>query len=117
MALGIVSFVLVGLVGLLANGLGAMRDAREDSSTGIIAKKLISEMQQNSLDSLVATSFEPRYFDAEGQEVASTDSMKVYEARSQAALDSESLARIKISILRTGQSSSESIWVSYVSKN
>lgn len=117
LALGIVSFVLVGLLALVANGLAGMRDARDDTSTAMIAKKLISEMQQNSLDNLVSSRFDSRYFDAEGQEVPSTDSLKVYEAQCQAALDSNSLGRITITISKTGQSGSGSVWVSYVAKN
>ena len=71
-ALGIMSFALVGLLGLLPVGVSTFHSAT-DSSTGTqIAQRLINEAQQTDFDQLVASAPTPltfRYFDDQGNEV------------------------------------------------
>lgn len=71
-ALGIMSFALVGLMGLLPVGVSTFHSAT-DSSTGTqIAQRLLNEAQQTDFDQLVAPGPTPltfRYFDDQGNEV------------------------------------------------
>ena len=71
LALGIMSFALVSLIGLLPVGLSTFHDS-VDSSTGTqIAQRLLDEAQQTDFDQLIATAQKPtvRYFDDQGNEL------------------------------------------------
>lgn len=119
-ALGLVSFSIVGLLGLMSAGLGGMQEASKESSSAMIAKKLTAEIQQNSLDQILSASFMERTFDAEGQEVPSSDPLISYRATASASRDTgspESLARIVISIRHHTGVEPPRVWVSYVARN
>ena len=72
LAMGIMSFALVGLMGLLPIGVSTFHNAT-DSSTGTqIAQRLLNEAQQTDFDQLIAAAPTPltfRYFDDQGNEV------------------------------------------------
>ena len=119
-ALGLISFVLVGLLGLMLAGLGVMRDASDESSSVMIAKKLVAEIGQNSLDDILSSTFSDRWFDAEGQEVTATDPFVVYRATASAELNSgspDSLGKIIVSVRHHAGIEPPRIWVSYVARN
>ena len=119
-ALGLISFVLVGLLGLMSAGLGGMRDASDESSSVMIAKKLVAEIGQNSLDDILSSTFSDRWFDAEGQEVTATDPFVVYRATASAELNTgspESLGKIIVSVRHHAGIEPPRIWVSYVARN
>jgi len=119
-ALGLISFVLVGLLGLMSAGLGGMRDASDESSSVMIAKKLVAEIGQNSLDDILSSTFSDRWFDAEGQEVTATDPFVVYRATASAELNSgspDSLGKIIVSVRHHAGIEPPRIWVSYVARN
>jgi uncharacterized protein (TIGR02598 family) len=119
-ALGLISFVLVGLLGLMSAGLGGMRDASDESSSVMIAKKLVAEIGQNSLEDILSSTFSDRWFDAEGQEVTATDPFVVYRATASAELNTgspESLGKIIVSVRHHAGIEPPRIWVSYVARN
>ena len=119
-ALGLISFVLVGLLGLMLAGLGVMRDASDESSSVMIAKKLVAEIGQNSLDDILSSTFPERWFDAEGQEVTATDPFVVYVATASAEPNSgspESLGKIIVSVRHHAGVEPARIWVSFVARN
>jgi uncharacterized protein (TIGR02598 family) len=120
MALGLISFVLIGLLGLMSAGLGGIRSASDESSSVMIAKKLVAEIGQNSLDHILSSTFSDRWFDAEGQEVTATDPLVVYRATASAELNTgspESLGKIIVSVRHHAGVEPPRIWVSYVAKN
>lgn len=124
-ALGVVSFVIVGLLGLMSVGIGGIRNATDDSVSASIGKKMVSEMQQNTLSNLLsAPSFPVRWFNAEGQEVPQTDPFAVYKA--QAVVTNPNLAgissanmigQITINIYRNTETTPSTVWISYAAKN
>lgn len=119
-ALGLISFVLVGLLGLMSAGLGGIRNASDESSSVMIAKKLVAEIGQNSLDDILASTFSDRWFDAEGQEVPATDPFVVYRATASAELNPgppENLGKIIVSVRHHAGVEPPRIWVSYVAGN
>jgi len=76
-ALGLMSFVLVGLVGLMPIGLNTIRDARNDSLRAEIIKSVANTAQQTDF-SLLGTLNGTKYqFDNSGM-LSSTDAL--YEA-------------------------------------
>jgi uncharacterized protein (TIGR02598 family) len=120
MAIGLISFVLVGLLGLMSAGLGGIRNASDESSSAMIAKKLVAEIGQNSLDDILVSTFSDRWFDAEGQEVLETDPFRVYRAKASAELHPglpENLGKIVVSVQHHAGVEPPRIWVSYVAGN
>jgi uncharacterized protein (TIGR02598 family) len=120
MALGLISFVLIGLLGLMSAGLGGIRSASDESSSVMIAKKLVAEIGQNSFDHILTSTFSDRWFDAEGQEVPATDPLVVYRATANTELNTgspETLAKIVVSVQHHAGVEPPRIWVSYVAKN
>jgi len=120
MALGLISFVLVGLLGLMSAGLGGIRNASDESSSVMIAKKLVAEIGQNSLDHILSSTFSARWFDTEGQEVSASDPFVVYRATASAERtpgSPESLGKITVSVQHHAGVEPPRIWVSYVAGN
>lgn len=72
MALGIASFVLISLLGLMTVSLNAGKRAYEDTSVAAIAQTVASEVRTNSFSSLFAQSFD-RYFAYDGVPLPSAD--------------------------------------------
>ena len=130
MALGILSFAIVGLLGLMPVGLQTMRDAIDDSTTSLIARRFIGEYRQNSLDAILAQPISQRSFDFEGQEVAKdSDPMAIYKAKATATLtsgttsssgnlaSSPNLVKVEIIISALNSSSPGRSYVAYVARN
>jgi uncharacterized protein (TIGR02598 family) len=73
MAFGILSFALIGIVGLLPAGLSQFRESMDLTIQSQITQELVSEVQRTGyadLSGLAST----RHFDAEGAGVPDTDS-------------------------------------------
>jgi len=114
MALGLVSFVLVGLLGLMPIGLNTMRDARGDSLRAEIIKSVANTAQQTDF-SLLGTINGTKYqFDANGltnstnaiyEAVLSTGSVSVPTSTSPVTLPG--LASVAIAIHRLANTNSE----------
>lgn len=70
MAIGIVSFAFVGVLGLIPTGLTTFRRALDVSIGSQIAQRVINEAQQTDFSVLISGSCaNPRYFDDQGTEV------------------------------------------------
>jgi len=114
MALGLVSFVLVGLLGLMPIGLNTMRDARGDSLRAEIIKSVANTAQQTDF-SLLGTLNGAKYqFDANGllnstnaiyEAVLSTGSVSVPSSSSPVTLPG--LTSVTIAIHRLANTNSE----------
>jgi uncharacterized protein (TIGR02598 family) len=82
LALGIVSFALVAVLGLMPAGLNASRRAIDISVGSQVVQRINEELQQTDFDSLTAPGALPdRYFDDEGQEVVPAKS--IYSVRTE----------------------------------
>lgn len=87
MALGIMSFALMGIVGLLPAGLSQFRQAIDITIQSQIAQELVSELQRADYSDIKSGTF---FFDSEGAPLASADSDRYAYTASIAVLgDSE----------------------------
>ena len=68
LAVGIVSFVFLTILGLLPTGLRTFTSAIESSVGGQILQRVINEAQQTDFDTLVSVAPTERYFDDQGNE-------------------------------------------------
>ena len=126
-ALGILSFAIVGLIGLMPVGLQTMREAMDDSATSLIARRFIGEFRQNSLDAILTQPMPQRSFDFEGQEVAKeSDPLAVYKAQATATLtsgaagdaaSSPNLVKVEIVISPLNSTLPGRSYVAYVARN
>lgn len=73
MALGIASFVLISLLGLMTVSLDASKRAYEDTTVASIAQTVLSEARTNGFDNLGSLNAN-RYFSYEGTPLPSPDS-------------------------------------------
>ncbi len=69
LALGIMGFALISLLGLLPLGLSTFHSATVNSTGTQIAQRLLNEAQQTDFDQLVANAQTIRYFDDQGDEL------------------------------------------------
>lgn len=78
LALGIVAFAFVGLMGLLPAGLGTFRTAIDTTVSAQIVQRIVSDAEQSDFDALSSNSasidgnyyvLKTRYFDDQGSEV------------------------------------------------
>lgn len=84
MALGIVSFAFVSLVGLLPAGMNMFRHSMDASIGSQIMQRVVNEAQQTDFETLVGGVSPPpvhelfplRYFDDEGNEILTGDTSK-----------------------------------------
>ena len=114
-ALGILSFAMVGIIGLMPVGLGTMRDAIDESTTSLIARRLIGEYQQNAISEITNRAFPVRWFDVEGQEVPTESA--VYQAATTPTADSPNLARVVIVVTKKNAATGGRTYVSYIARN
>ena len=80
-ALGIVSFALLGLVGLLPVGLQTFKSAMDTSVRSQIVQRVFTDVTETDFDTLMSTPPPDRYFDDQGNEVA--QQFSVYQAHLQ----------------------------------
>ncbi|CAN5687498.1 hypothetical protein BH09VER1_BH09VER1_03700 [soil metagenome] len=75
LALGVVSFAFVGIVGLMPVGLKTFRTAMEMNMQSQLSQRIAGETQRSRFDDLKASDFSslnfPQYFDDQGSPVAS----------------------------------------------
>ncbi len=111
MALGIVAFGLISVVGLMPIGLTTLRQTVETSVSTQITQVVINEVQQADYKSLPATQL--YYFDDQGNLLKSgSDPLKIYDVRLQITkgttipgslgTSSENLATLSITISQAG---------------
>jgi uncharacterized protein (TIGR02598 family) len=75
LAIGIIAFAFVAILGLMPVGLSTFRKSMDTSINSQIVQRLINEAQQTDYPKLVATPTSPlRYFDDQGNEVSGGDS-------------------------------------------
>lgn len=105
MSLGIFSFAMMGLLGLIPAAVTTHRDAKMDTVLAQIKQRLVAEVMLTDGDQLAALNNFERAFDAEGRELANTRDMgAVYRGKIQIAQytapgapgQSESLLCIKL---------------------
>jgi len=80
MALGIVAFAFMSLVGLIPVGLNNFRESMDTSVKTRIGQQIVNEAQQTDFADLIATPTTTRYFNDEGTEVKSVAS-SIYTAQ------------------------------------
>jgi len=73
MAIGVVSFAFMSVLGLLPVGMKTFRSAINTSVSGQIFQRIVNEAQQTDFDTLVGAAPVVRYFDDQGNEAASAD--------------------------------------------
>lgn len=78
LALGIVSFVIVGIMGLLLLGMSTFRRSIDTTVQAQIAQRIISDAQLTDFKKLASFS---AYFDESGTEVQPSDSRWIYSAQ------------------------------------
>lgn len=119
LALAILAFALVGIVGLMPVGLRAMGDALDDTASSLVARRLMGEVRQSSLDAILANPMNARFFDAEGQEVPGAgDPFAIYQTTVVAtAASSPNLVKIKVLVARNGGYQPGRSFVSYVARH
>lgn len=78
LAVGVVAFAFVAILGLIPAGLSQFRQAMDISVCSQISQRIIMEAQQTEFDVLVANAgtAQFRYFDEQGNEVPVTDAAK-----------------------------------------
>jgi len=64
-AMGIASFVLISLLGLMTVSMDASRRSYEDTTVASLAQTVVSELKTTNFNSIVATTFD-RYFTYDG---------------------------------------------------
>ena len=74
LALGIVSFAMVSIFGLVPIGLQASRDSSDQIARTNITKQIASEAQLTDFDKLADLTKSPYYFDADGVRCAKAES-------------------------------------------
>lgn len=82
-ALGVVAFGFIAILGLLPTGLNTFRSAMDNSVGAQIAQKVINDAQQKDFDTLVASgnTSTVRYLDDQGNELGISDKAKaIYHA-------------------------------------
>lgn len=87
LALGVVSFSLVGLIGMLPVGLSNFRQAIELQTQAQIVQQIATELQLAKFSDLNGGSYQsgfPRYFDAEGVPVSEPQKLYTVTANSPA---------------------------------
>ena len=70
LAIGIVAFAFMALLGMVSVGLDGFRGALDTSVRSQIAQRLVTDAQQTDFEKLLAQTGAFRYFDDEGTEVA-----------------------------------------------
>lgn len=78
LALGLVSFSLVGLMGMLPVGLSNFREAMEIQTQTRIAQQIAAELQLTPFQTISDGTFEtgfPRFYDDEGAAVSAVESV------------------------------------------
>lgn len=75
MALGIVSFAMMGIVGLLMVGMNTFRDSMDTTIQARIAQRIISDAQLTEFGKLSARQ---AFFDEGGREMDATDAQSIY---------------------------------------
>jgi len=97
-AIGIVGFAIVPLIGLLPTALGNFRTTMDRSATARIVERLGNEAKQSDFDAVGSTIVD-RFFDDQGNEVAS-DQNAIYQARMTVIVDNTHLKRLVIQVAR-----------------
>lgn len=97
-ALGIVGFAFVPLMGLLPTGMGAFRSSVDRSATARIVERLGNEAKQSDFDA-VNDQVGDRFFDEQGNEVLLAK-QAIYQAKMFVEDDNKNLKRLLIQVAR-----------------
>ena len=104
-AIGIVSFAIVPIMGLMPTGLQLFRSSSEDAALALIRTELVSEFRALGFAKIQGSAFERKY-DVNGEKVESGSALAIYEVVLQ-AIDSgpmtatgvqETLARLTFEV-------------------
>jgi uncharacterized protein (TIGR02598 family) len=71
LSIGVVSFAFLAMFGLMPAGLTIFRQAIDNSLGSQIVQRIVGEAQQTDYPTLIASGVTQRYFDDQGNEVAS----------------------------------------------
>ncbi len=85
LALGIISFALVSILGLLAGALSTSRDASDDRIAASMTTRLLSELRSSATFQNATTNY---YFDVDGQLLTSEDGA-VYEVEVEQVINTD----------------------------
>ena len=78
LALGIISFAMVTLIGLLPVSYSAFKSSARSVTSTQLAQRIFADMQQTDFASLAPTN---SYHDVQGDEVGQSDSKKVFDVK------------------------------------
>jgi uncharacterized protein (TIGR02598 family) len=107
LALGIMAFSLVSILGLVPGGLSTFRAAMNTSVSSQIVQQIVSDLRQvdwRSLADLQAVAGEPRYYDDQGRELEAGAQSAIYrvdvrvEAQDLGGVVSDNLVRAVVEI-------------------
>ncbi len=87
-AIGIVSFAMLSILGLIPVGLGTFRQAMSLTVEASIVQAVSGQLMRADYTNLASSSSTNMYFDQEGNRVAESDKQRLYVAR---ILQSEAL--------------------------
>ena len=90
LAMGLVSFSLVGLMGLLPVGLSNFREAMELQTQARIAQQIAAEFQLMPFSQVTAGSYQgdfPRHYDEEGSKVSAAEAIYTVTANAPGAME------------------------------
>ena len=90
LAMGLVSFSLVGLMGMLPVGLSNFREAMEIQTQARIAQQIAAEFQLMPFSEVSGGSYQngfPRHYDEEGTSVTATEAIYTVTAEAPAAME------------------------------
>jgi len=94
LAIGIVSFAMVSILGLIPVGLITFRNAMDLSVEANIAQRLVGEVQRTEFTNLCSTNFS---FDDQGIEVAPASAVFTAQVDPPKALDAEGIVQTNAS--------------------
>lgn len=86
MALGVVSFAIVAIMGMIPVGLASLRQSMDETAKAHIVQSIVGEMQ---LSGFSGGAGQTRYFDEAGSRVEPTDVNWQYRVKWQCGLDTE----------------------------
>jgi uncharacterized protein (TIGR02598 family) len=96
LAIGIVAFAFVALLGLVPVGLDNFRQSLDTSVRSQIVQRLATEAQQTDFDRLVALTQRLRYFDDEGTEVQEMEKTRsIYTVKVEVPTENRTIAQEK----------------------
>lgn len=98
-ALGIISFALLSLLGLMAVGLNASKTAREDTVVASLARNVLANLKTLNYAQLSALGSTNFYFTYDGAATNSASSSAYYECRARILMPSQAMLSRSVDVV------------------